>query len=382
MFSATKNFFLTFIIALVIFGIIAYMIVGLVLDNLMGLGASIEQPGGDDTTTDSDVGNDGPGGVGTIYGDGGESFNMILIGTDYRPSEFVDYDPEMLKLLYGIEKEKVQPSSVPTDITPKPGGVMSDKQFWNKDGLPSDDGGLVFDGGFYSVKYRVIEADAILLIRVDKERGEYTYSVFPSDAYVEVSNRYYKLSEVYGLFGLETFIEKINAITGIPIDNYAVVNMEAFPAIIDTLGGIMYNVPCNMKYTDVSGGIDIDLKAGNQVLNGDAALDLLMFDNYPPSTGSRANTLLTFAKRFVATFISITNFNKAPKVFAQVIDAVETDFTVTDFSNNIDMIFKLATNGHDIAIKTKNASVNNKTLFVIDETATVNAFAEYRRIYN
>ena len=36
MLSATKNFVLTFLIALVIFGLIAYMLVGLILNNILG----------------------------------------------------------------------------------------------------------------------------------------------------------------------------------------------------------------------------------------------------------------------------------------------------------------------------------------------------------
>ena len=93
MLSATKNFFLTFIIALVIFALIAYMLVGLVLNNLLG-GADETQPP-EETTADPE--DEGQGQVGIQLSGGGESFNILLIGTDFRPSEFVDYDPAMLE---------------------------------------------------------------------------------------------------------------------------------------------------------------------------------------------------------------------------------------------------------------------------------------------
>ncbi len=378
MLSATKNFVLTFVIALAIFGLIAYMLVGLVLNNLLGVGASDTQP---PEETADDGGNEGPGSIGIQFGDGGDSFNILLIGTDYRPSEFVDYDPAMLEKLYGIKKAEVIPIEPPSDVKPKPGSVVSDEKFWSPDGLVADDGSLIFSGGFYSVDYRVIETDALILLRADKERGQFTYTVFPVDAYVDMNGRYIKLSEIYGLYGLDILLNKIYAMTGIAIDNHAVVSMESFPELIDTLGGITYNVPCDMKYVDYAGGINIDLKKGAQRLDGKGVLDLLMFNNYTDG-GSRSKTTAELLRRFIATFISITNYNRAPAVFAELEAAVDTDFTLDEFTNNIDLIFKYAQNNRELSVVTKQMTVGNEDLIVIDETKTCDIFSAYKRIYN
>ena len=378
MLSATKNFVLTFIIALIIFGLIAYMLVGLVLNNLLGVGASETQPPEDTASGPAD---DGQGSIGIQFSDGGESFNILLIGTDYRPSEFVDYDPEMLELLYGIPNEEVVPVDPPSDVKPNPGSVVSDEKFWSPDGLVADDGSLIFSGGFYSLDYRVIETDALILLRADKERQQFTYTVFPIDTYVDMNGRYIKLSEVYGRYGLDILLNKVYAMTGIAIDNYAVVSMEDFPALVDTLGGINYNVPCDMHYIDYSGGVNINLKKGAQRLDGKGVLDLLMFNNYTDG-GSRSKTTAELLKRFITTFISITNYNRAPVVFAQLEEAVDTDFTLDEFKNNIDLIFKYAQNNRELSVVTKQMTVGNETLTVVDETKTCDIFASYKRIYN
>jgi len=378
MLSATKNFILTFLIALVIFSLIAYMLVGLILNNLLGIGASDTLSPED--TVDSPEEN-GPGDIGIHFGDTGESFNILLIGTDYRPSEFVDYDPDMLEKLYGIVKEEVSPVAPPSDVKPKPGSVISDEKYWSPDGILADDGSLIFDGGFYSINYRIIETDALVLLRADKERGQFTYTVFPTDAYVDMNGRFIKLSEIYGIFGLETLISKIYALTGIMIDNHAVVSMSDFPKLVDTLGGITYNVPFDMKYTDHAGGINIDLKKGAQRLDGKGVLDLLMFNNYTDG-GSREKTTVELLKKFITTFISITNYNRAPAVFAQLEAVVDTDFSVNDFKNNIDLIFKYAQNNREISVITKKMTVGNVELTVIDETKTYDVFAAFKRIYN
>ena len=377
MLSATKNFVLTFIIALIVFGLIAYMLVGLVLNNLLGVGASETQPP-EETTSEPEDNSDGPVG---IQLSGGESFNILLIGTDYRPSEFVDYDPEMLEELYGIKQEAVTVIPPPSDVKPNPGSVVSDKEYWLSDGIVSSDGSLIFDGGFYSVDYRVIETDALVLLRADKEREQFTLTVFPPDAYVDMSGKYVKLSEVYGRYGLETLLNKVYAMTGVMIDHYAVVSMEKFTDLVDALGGINFNVPCNMVYTDKAGGIDINLKSGIQRLDGDSVLDVLMFKDYQ-NGGSREKTTAELIKKFITTFISITNYNRAPAVFAELESMVDTDFTLDKFKNNIDLIFKYAYNHREIFVTTEQITVGNGELTVIDESATCDTFSDYKRIYN
>lgn len=378
MLSATKNFVLTFLIALVIFGLIAYMLVGLILNNI--LGTSGEETQAPEGTVESPE-DEGPGNIGIQFGNGGESFNILLIGTDYRPSDFVNYDPVMLEKLYGIKQEEITPADPPLDALPKPGGVVSDEKYQSPDGLVADDGSLIFSGGFYSIDYRIIETDALVLINADKERGQFTYTVFPTDAYVDMSGRYIKLSEVYGRYGLDILLNKVYAMTGMTIDNYALVSMEAFPAIIDALGGISYNVPCDMRYVDHAGGININIPKGAHRLDGQGVLDVLMFNNYTDG-GSRSKTTAELIRKFISTFISITNYNRAPAVFAEIEKHVDTNFTLDEFKNNIDIIFKYAPNNRELSIVTRQQTVGKNELTVVDETATCDIFAAYKRIYN
>jgi LCP family protein required for cell wall assembly len=354
------------------------MLVGIILNNILGTAGEDTAPTEDTAQTPE---NEGLGNIGIQFGSGGESFNILLIGTDYRPSDFVNYDPVMLEKLYGIQQETVIPSDPPADALPKPGGVISDEKYQSPDGLVADDGSLIFSGGFYSVDYRIIETDALVLICADKERGQFTYTVFPTDAYVDMSGRYIKLSEVYGRYGLDILLNKVYAMTGMTIDNYALLSMETFPSIIDTLGGINYNVPCDMKYVDRAGGINIDIQKGAHRLDGKGVLDVLMFNNYTDG-GSRTKTTADLIRRFITTFISITNYNRAPAVFAEIEANVDTNFTLDEFKNNIDIIFKYAPNNREVSIVTHKQTVGKDELTVVDETATCDIFASFKRIYN
>ncbi|AEE46644.1 cell envelope-related transcriptional attenuator [Cellulomonas fimi ATCC 484] len=63
-------------------------------------------------------------------------------------------------------------------------------------------------------------------------------------------------------------IRTVQENTGVPIDHFVVVDFSGFQSMIDAIGGVPICIPNDMK--DSYSGLD--LKAGNQVLNGPAAL--------------------------------------------------------------------------------------------------------------
>lgn len=64
---------------------------------------------------------------------------------------------------------------------------------------------------------------------------------------------------------------------GIPIDYTAKINFKGFSDVVDALGGIEVYVDQDMKYTDVAGDTYIDLRKGQQKLDGDQALDFVRY---------------------------------------------------------------------------------------------------------
>ena len=69
----------------------------------------------------------------------------------------------------------------------------------------------------------------------------------------------------------------VNELTGLDIQYYVVVKTEALIKLVDAIGGVKFNVPMRMKYTDTSQDLVIDLQEGEQVLDGDKAEQLLRF---------------------------------------------------------------------------------------------------------
>jgi anionic cell wall polymer biosynthesis LytR-Cps2A-Psr (LCP) family protein len=123
----------------------------------------------------------------------GESFNLLLIMTDYSPEKFDDYDPDAVKNIFG------------KDVSSK-----------------GDSNAL--DG------YRRIYAEDMTLLRFDKERGQLTYTHIPGNTLVSVGGVKTCLEEIPAFYGTDYLVDKSHAILGVDIDTYVLLTPESAAA--------------------------------------------------------------------------------------------------------------------------------------------------------
>ncbi|MHB8063996.1 MAG: LCP family protein [Ruminiclostridium sp.] len=71
--------------------------------------------------------------------------------------------------------------------------------------------------------------------------------------------------------------QSITNLTNIPIDYYIYLEISTIKEIVDKLGGVYFNVPADLKYTDPTQDLYIDLKKGYQLLDGDKTEQFLRF---------------------------------------------------------------------------------------------------------
>lgn len=306
-----RNFFITFLIALVVFGTCAYFITGFVSDSILNL-----INGGDVAETTEPIKEDDLGGanevIKPIINDEieGESFNILLIGTDYRPSLNKDYHPDI--------------------ASQYPKFDASEKLIGYKGKLPE-------------YPYRTVSADAIVLICVNKTTRTVACINIPSHMRVEHGGGETVLGDLYFEKGLEVFKDKVSAITGAEIDYFALTSIELLVSTVDKIGPVTYNVPCDMEYTDDANGLVISLKAGSQPIDGAKAAALLAYDSYAPTSGnSRAKTTLSFLITLAKKMTNPSNLAKADSIFANINKHIYTDVKSGDLTANIDLVFSLA----------------------------------------
>ena len=83
-------------------------------------------------------------------------------------------------------------------------------------------------------------------------------------------------------------LNAVNRVTGLDLKYYVIVDTEALKALVDTVGGIYFDVPIDMKYTDKKQDLYIRLKAGYQLLDGNKAEQLLRFRHNSDGTSYSA----------------------------------------------------------------------------------------------
>ena len=192
-------------------------------------------------------------------------------------------------------------------------------------------------------------ADTIMLCSYDPKVQKASILSIPRDTYVgknkQKASASYKINAMYrNGENIPGMIKSIENITGIDIDNYIIVDTDALVELVDTIGGVEFDVPIDMKYDDVTQDLHIDLKAGYQKLNGQQAEWLVRFrhnnngTSYPLSYGDndlgRMRTQREFIKETMKQTLkpeNIFNINKIAQIaFNNIQTNVQFD-TIKDY---------------------------------------------------
>lgn len=137
----------------------------------------------------------------------------------------------------------------------------------------------------------------------------------------------------------------------IPLDYTAVINFQGFVDVVNKLGGIDVYVDQDMKYRDTADGTNIDLKKGDQHLNGDKALDFVRYRKSNEGTAASSD----FARndrqsRVLAAIVdkmkTIGGVAKLPGVIGAVGDNMRTDIPKAQITNMLKTYYDI--NSSDI----------------------------------
>ena len=123
--------------------------------------------------------------------------------------------------------------------------------------------------------------DTIMVAKYNPQTQQAYLISIPRDTFVGTSKYAAtasdKINSLYQGQYPEKTLEAVNDLTGLNIEYYVVVDTDALKVLVDTIGGVYFDVPIDMKYTDKKQGLYIDLEKGYQLLDGDKAEQLVRF---------------------------------------------------------------------------------------------------------
>ncbi|NER85402.1 MAG: LCP family protein, partial [Leptolyngbya sp. SIO1D8] len=117
---------------------------------------------------------------------------------------------------------------------------------------------------------------------------------------------------------------------GVAIDRYVRINVQGVEKLVDALGGIDINVPQDMRYQDDSQHLYINLKAGEQHLDGDQALQFLRFRYDDKGDIGRIQRQQMMMRAIVEQALNPRTIARAPKILSVIQSHVDTNLSVEE----------------------------------------------------
>lgn len=150
-----------------------------------------------------------------------------------------------------------------------------------------------------------------------------------------------EMSSYGGIDKLRYFtINSLEEIMGIKIDDYIVINTEAFRKIVNAVGGVEVNVPRKMEYTDSLQGLSINLDEGLQILDGDKAEGLVRWrhnnsysQQYAQGDIGRIETQKLFLKALAKKVLQPNVLNSLDDVLGIIYEDVRTNIKLEETMN-------------------------------------------------
>ena len=238
------------------------------------------------------------------------------------------------------------------------GSVFKEKINGGSDALPIDDNGEWTDidiqtpedmndgrvqkDGVYTfvccgIDIDEFRADTIMLVTLDMNTKTADVMHILRDTFVHMNDRNYKINSFYARKKSDGIRQIIYNRMGIYPNYYVTLNFKAFRNIVDIIGGVEIDVPFDMKYSDPTQGLKINLKKGFQLLDGDKAEQFVRYRKGSGGDGSdesRQKRQEEFLKSFMQKCIDTCADDpaKALDIVTQMIEHMNTNLSIAELT--------------------------------------------------
>ena len=175
-------------------------------------------------------------------------------------------------------------------------------------------------------------SDTMLLVRFDPENQKLTLLSIPRDTRTYVEDRGLTKINAANYYGGPAKSAKAvsELLGGVGIDRYIRVNVQGVEKLIDALGGVKVHVPKDMKYQDDSQHLYINLKEGEQHLNGDQALQFMRFRYDNLGDIGRVQRQQLLMRAFMEQSVNVKTLSRLPKILSVIQSHIDTNLSVEE----------------------------------------------------
>ena len=178
-----------------------------------------------------------------------------------------------------------------------------------------------------------MSTDTMIVGKIDTKAHTMDFVSIPRDLLINVPWDCRKLNSVYagskgGEEGIKALLLQIKRITGFDVDCYAFIDLFCFSWAIEALGGVWFDVPCEMSYIDEAQDLYIDLQPGYQLLNPYEAMGLVRYRyTYENGDIDRIELQHSFLKSVMSQLISAGNIPNLPFLLRVARENMQTNLS-------------------------------------------------------
>jgi LCP family protein required for cell wall assembly len=218
-------------------------------------------------------------------------------------------------------------------------------------------------------------SDTMILCRFNFETGEITMVSIPRDTRTNIRGRksQERINHAHSYGGPYLSIDAVKDLLNIDLEYYVTVDYLAVKEIVEAIGGVDIDVPRDMKYKDVLAKppLIINVKKGQQRLNGDKSLEYLRFRSYPDGDLGRVKAQQLFIKEFVKQVLKPKNIIRLPKIAKTYFDYVDTNIPINLVMKSIGNIKKIDMDNIKMTrLPGDGKYIGGVSYFIYDEKAT------------
>ena len=175
--------------------------------------------------------------------------------------------------------------------------------------------------------------DSMLLLNVNRTEKTIHLVSIPRDTLIFCEYSVPKINSAYGWAGggeqgMQELLLRVSEIIGFTPDGYIVVDLSIFRQLVDLMGGVTFDVPVDMHYSDPTQNLSIDLQAGKQHLNGEQAMQVARFrSGYATADLGRIEVQRSLVSAAIRQWVSPKGAIHLPQAVKLIADHTNTDLS-------------------------------------------------------
>ncbi|MBQ3053825.1 MAG: LCP family protein [Clostridia bacterium] len=215
-----------------------------------------------------------------------------------------------------------------------------------------------------------INADVIMLVQLDAQTKSVDIISILRDTRIKIGDRYHRINASLHIGDEDFLVEQVENLMGVKIDNYVFMNYEGFRNVIDAIGGVDFYVPQDMHYSDPEQDLYINLKEGQQHLDGDKAEQLVRFRRYPMGDIARTQVQRDFVMALYKQKLNSDLIKKYKEIIPAVMDFVDTNISLQDALQYASFVSKFDVNSiNTYQLPGEAKDINGVSYYIADTDA-------------